>query len=65
MSRRTLISLVASVIVGIACIATISTDAFAEEKAASLAVGFITVALLVVALPALACIEVACIAVLP
>lgn len=29
MSRRTLISLAASVIVGIACIATISTDAFA------------------------------------
>ena len=29
MSRRTLISVAASVIVGIACIATVSTDAFA------------------------------------
>src|SRR3981189_1909313 len=32
MSRRTLISLAASVIVGIACIATISTDAFAYRR---------------------------------
>jgi len=29
MARRTLISLAASVIVGIACVATVSTDAFA------------------------------------
>jgi hypothetical protein len=29
MSRRTIISLAASIIVGIACIATVSTDAFA------------------------------------
>jgi hypothetical protein len=33
MSRRTLISLAASVIVGIACVATISTDAFAYRRA--------------------------------
>ena len=32
MSRRTLVSLAASVIVGIACIATISTDAFAYRR---------------------------------
>jgi hypothetical protein len=32
MSRRTLISVAASVIVGIACIATISTDAFAYRR---------------------------------
>jgi hypothetical protein len=32
MSRRTLISLAASVIVGIACIATVSTDAFAYRR---------------------------------
>ena len=32
MSRRTLISLAASLIVGIACIATISTDAFAYRR---------------------------------
>src|SRR5258705_8442865 len=32
MSRRTLISLAASVIVGIACLATISTDAFAYRR---------------------------------
>ena len=32
MSRRTLISLAASVIVGIVCIATISTDAFAYRR---------------------------------
>ena len=32
MSRRTLISLAASVIIGIACIATISTDAFAYRR---------------------------------
>jgi hypothetical protein len=32
MSRRTLISLAASVIVGIACVATISTDAFAYRR---------------------------------
>jgi hypothetical protein len=29
MSRRTIVSLAASVIIGIACIATVSTDAFA------------------------------------
>ena len=29
MSRRTIISLVASVVIGIGCVATISTDAFA------------------------------------
>jgi hypothetical protein len=29
MSRRTIVSLAASIIVGIACIATVSTDAFA------------------------------------
>jgi hypothetical protein len=33
MSRRTLISLAASVIVGIACIVTVSTDAFARRGA--------------------------------
>jgi hypothetical protein len=32
MSRRTLISLSASVIVGVACLATISTDAFAYRR---------------------------------
>jgi len=32
MSRRTLISLAATVIVGIVCIATISTDAFAYRR---------------------------------
>jgi hypothetical protein len=32
MSRRTLLSLAASVIVGIACIATVSTDAFAYRR---------------------------------
>ena len=32
MSRRTLISLAASVIVGIACIATVSSDAFAYRR---------------------------------
>ena len=32
MSRRSLISLAASVIVGIACVATISTDAFAYRR---------------------------------
>ena len=32
MSRRTLISLTASAIVGIVCIATISTDAFAYRR---------------------------------
>lgn len=32
MSRRTLISLAASAIVGIVCIATISTDAFAYRR---------------------------------
>ena len=32
MSRRTVISLAASVIVGIACLATISTDAFAYRR---------------------------------
>ena len=32
MSRRTLISLAASGIVGIACVATISTDAFAYRR---------------------------------
>src|SRR5258708_23882658 len=32
MSRRTLISLAASVIVGIACLATISSDAFAYRR---------------------------------
>ena len=32
MSRRTLISLAASLVVGIACIATISTDAFAYRR---------------------------------
>src|ERR1700680_2979381 len=32
MSHRTLISLAATVIVGIACIATISTDAFAYRR---------------------------------
>jgi hypothetical protein len=34
MSRRTLISLAASAIVGIACIATVSTDAFAYRGGA-------------------------------
>jgi hypothetical protein len=33
MSRRTLISLAATAIVGIVCIATISTDAFAYRRA--------------------------------
>ena len=32
MSRRTLMSLSASVIVGVACLATISTDAFAYRR---------------------------------
>jgi hypothetical protein len=32
MSHRTIVSLAASVIVGIACIATISTDAFAYRR---------------------------------
>jgi hypothetical protein len=32
MSRRTIVSLAASVIVGLACIATISTDAFAYRR---------------------------------
>lgn len=32
MSRRTLISLAASVVVGVACIATVSTDAFAYRR---------------------------------
>src|SRR5258706_6635746 len=32
MSRRTVVSLAASVIIGIACIATISTDAFAYRR---------------------------------
>jgi hypothetical protein len=32
MSRRTIVSLAASVIIGIACIATISTDAFAYRR---------------------------------
>jgi hypothetical protein len=32
MSRRTIVSLTASVIIGIACIATISTDAFAYRR---------------------------------
>jgi hypothetical protein len=39
MSRRTLISLAASVIVGIACIATISTDAFAYRRGIGVARG--------------------------
>jgi len=52
MSRRTLISLAASVIVGIACIVTVSTDAFARRGAgalASVALAFITVGFIVVA----------------
>jgi len=32
MSRRTIVSFAASVIIGIACIATISTDAFAYRR---------------------------------
>lgn len=32
MSRRTIISLAASVIIGIACVATVSTDAFAYRR---------------------------------
>lgn len=32
MSRRTIVSLAASVIIGIACIATVSTDAFAFRR---------------------------------
>jgi hypothetical protein len=32
MSRRTIVSLAASVIIGIACIVTISTDAFAYRR---------------------------------
>lgn len=32
MSRRTLLSLAASAIIGIACIATVSTDAFAYRR---------------------------------
>jgi hypothetical protein len=32
MSRRTIVSLTASVIIGIACIATVSTDAFAYRR---------------------------------
>jgi len=32
MSRRTLVSLSASVIVGVACLATVSTDAFAYRR---------------------------------
>ena len=32
MSRRTIVSLAASVIVGIACVATISTEAFAYRR---------------------------------
>jgi hypothetical protein len=39
MSRRTLISLAASVIVGIACVATISTDAFAYRRGVRVGVG--------------------------
>jgi len=34
MLRRTIVSLAASVIVGIACIATVSTDAFAYRRGA-------------------------------
>jgi hypothetical protein len=45
MSRRTLISLAATAIVGIVCIATISTDAFAYRRG----VAFTTVASIVVA----------------
>ena len=39
MSRRTLISLAASVIVGIACVATVSTDAFAYRRGVAVARG--------------------------
>ena len=33
MSRRTIVSFAASVIIGIACLATVSTDAFAYRRA--------------------------------
>src|ERR1700730_551766 len=39
MSRRTIISVVASVIIGIGCIATISTDAFAYRGGGRAGVG--------------------------
>jgi hypothetical protein len=39
MSRRTIISLAASVIIGIGCIATISTDAFAYRGGGRAGVG--------------------------
>ena len=39
MSRRTIISLAASVIIGIGCIATISTDAFAYRGGGRVGVG--------------------------
>ncbi|WP_425115309.1 hypothetical protein [Bradyrhizobium sp.] len=35
MSRRTIVSVAATVIVGIACMATVSTDAFAAKKTAA------------------------------
>jgi hypothetical protein len=39
MSRRTIISLAAAVIVGIACVATVSTDALARGGRAGVGVG--------------------------
>lgn len=39
MSRRTIFSLAASVIIGIACVATISTDAFAYRGGGRVGVG--------------------------
>ena len=39
MSRRTIISVVASVVIGIGCIATISTDAFAYRGGGRAGVG--------------------------
>jgi hypothetical protein len=39
MSRRTIFSLTASVIIGIACIVTVSTDAFAYRRGVGVGVG--------------------------
>jgi len=39
MSRRTIVSLTASAIIGIACIVTVSTDAFAYRRGGGVGVG--------------------------
>lgn len=49
MSRRTMVSLVASVIAGVALVATVSTDALAKKKAAPVAAAAVATAPVAVA----------------